>query len=65
MPYSSDLRVLIDDVDRELEILMEQQPEVEKRDMKVHFRYQPAQKDLERLFGCHDCGSDLHGGFQY
>jgi hypothetical protein len=55
VPFSSDLKILLDDVDHELQALMSKQPDDEKRMAKIHIGFTPAVNDFQRLLSCTDC----------
>ena len=59
-PFSTDLKVLLDDVDSELQVLMSKQPDEEKRQLKLHFGFTPAAKEIRTLLGCDDCMICFH-----
>ena len=59
-PFSTDLKVLLDDVDNELQVLMSKQPDEEKRQLKLHFSFTPATKEIQSLLGCDDCMLSFH-----
>ena len=54
-PFTNPLNILLDDVDKELLILISQQPEDEKRLVKPYFIPKPAMPDIERVLGCQGC----------
>ena len=56
-PFTTDLKLLLDDVQSELQVLMYNQPEEEKRHLKAFVSFQPANGDLQKLLGCEKCKS--------
>ena len=54
-PFTDPLRVLLDDVDKELLVLISQQPEDERRMAKPYSIPSLAMHDVERILGCQGC----------
>ena len=51
IPYSNPLNALLDDVDKELDALMLNQPEEHRRIARLNLRQTPALRDFENLLG--------------
>ena len=51
-PFVTPQNVLIEDIETEIDILMAQQPDEDRRKEKVFFTLEPAMPQLERLLGC-------------
>ncbi|MCJ1311014.1 ubiquitin-specific protease ubp2 [Agyrium rufum] len=58
-PYENPENLLLDDVEKELEALMIQQPDEEKRMAKVHFTFEPGLTAIEKMLGSHDYRKSL------
>ena len=54
-PFTNSVNILLDDVDKELLVLLDQQPEDEKRMAKVYFSSTLASVDFERILGSRGC----------
>lgn len=54
-PFTNPVNILLDDVDKELLVLLDQQPEDEKRMSKVYFSSTLASVDYERILGSRGC----------
>ena len=57
-PFTNPVNLLLDDVDKELLVLLDQQPENEKRMAKVYFSSTLASVDFERILGSRGCKTD-------
>ena len=56
VPYSTELKVFLHDVDWELQVLMGRQSEEELRQAKSFIQFVGADDDFKRMLGCKDCG---------
>lgn len=54
-PFTNPVNILLDDVDKELLVLLDQQPEDEKRMAKVYLSSTLASVDFERILGSRGC----------
>ena len=55
IPYTSSINKLLDDVEKELLVLIDQQPEEEKRILKINISSSPAILEFERILGSKGC----------
>lgn len=54
-PLEEPLNILLDDVEKELMVLISQRPSSEHRIASVHFSPLPSLKEIERSLGALDC----------
>lgn len=57
VPFTNPVNIRLDDVDKELRVLMSKRPDDEKRAVKLQFITDSATKDLKGVLGCLDCES--------
>ena len=55
IPYKNSMNKLLDDVEKELLVLIEHQPEEEKRTSKITLNSSPAMPEFERVLSSKDC----------
>ena len=57
-PFLKPLNILLDDVDKELAVLIVRQPEEDRRNARFNFSLTPATKDIRNLLGYKDYKTD-------